>query len=114
MYIDNQNATNVFNADGYNWPTGNYTVNGNVFVYRNTSSLSTILIPKLSNYGCRILVFLSLYSFFNNHIGLPASLSNVSLIYAPHPSNRRYLLLCYINAEQYGGKLCLEATGAAS
>eukprot|EP00795_Rhopilema_esculentum_P005025 gene5025-133_t len=26
VYIDNQNATNVFNADGYNWPTGNYTV----------------------------------------------------------------------------------------
>jgi len=57
IYIDDGNATNVFNTDGERWPFGNYTFKKDIFIFKENTENTIVVIPKLSSDGCRLVVF---------------------------------------------------------
>ena len=56
IYIDDGNATNVFNTDGERWPFGNYTFKKDIFIFKENTENTIVVIPKLSSDGCRLVV----------------------------------------------------------
>eukprot|EP00794_Sanderia_malayensis_P012677 gene12677-13978_t len=55
--LDDRNSTNVFNSDGWRWPSGNYSIHKNNIVYDRNDKIETIKINKLVDHGCRVVIF---------------------------------------------------------